>query len=155
MCQNPDTCINHIRLTGLFVCILCLFSLLYIHLTKKGNVLLGGDQRRTVSSEGHNESWHLEEEAAWHTYHSWWINLILPVQTQGWYSGLSGVPSERHTRQISAIQTHNSWHLIEYLILLTNAWQNRRVCRSARVCICVLPYHYFSYGYIVIKNINI
>lgn len=40
------------------------------------------------------------------TYHSWWINLILPVQTHGWYKGLSGVPSERHTRQISAAFTN-------------------------------------------------
>lgn len=45
----------------------------------------------------------LEVEGCW-TYHSWWINLMLPVQTQGWYSGLSWVPSERHTRQMSAVQ---------------------------------------------------
>lgn len=35
------------------------------------------------------------------THHSWWINLMLPVQMQGWYNGLSGVPSARHTRQMS------------------------------------------------------
>ena len=29
------------------------------------------------------------------------MNLMLPVQIQGWNRGLSGVPSHRHTRQIS------------------------------------------------------
>lgn len=33
---------------------------------------------------------------------------MLPVQTQGWYSGLSWVPSERHTRQISAEGAHKA-----------------------------------------------
>ena len=33
--------------------------------------------------------------------HSWWMNLMLPVQMQGWKRGLSGVPSHLQTRQIS------------------------------------------------------
>lgn len=36
------------------------------------------------------------------SYHSWWMNLILPVHTQGWKRGLSWVPSDRHTLHISA-----------------------------------------------------
>lgn len=35
------------------------------------------------------------------TYHSWWMNLMEPVQIQGWNSGFSEVPSDRQTRQMS------------------------------------------------------
>lgn len=55
----------------------------------------GGQKEKTFQGNNSNQQ----------THHSWWINLMLPVHTHGWYSGLSRVPSERHTRQISADHT--------------------------------------------------
>lgn len=81
-----------------------------------GESCLGGGG---LSGVHNNDSWRAK-----HTYHSWWINLILPVQTQGWYRGLSGVPSERHTRQISAADTNKH---IWYMTPIVRGWINTDV----------------------------
>lgn len=47
------------------------------------------------------------------TYHSWWMNLIEPVQIQGWKSGFSDVPSDRQTRQMSTRATVTLIQLIQ------------------------------------------
>lgn len=79
------------------------------------------------------------------TYHSWCMNLILPVQTQGWYRGLSGVPSERHTRRISAgsARTHRHKHIVcknrlvstRYPLLKpSNTERTGRGCVTGQLC---------------------
>lgn len=83
------------------------------------------------------------------------MNLILPVQTQGWYRGLSGVPSERHTRQISAI--HKQKHTT--VSILMNIWSSSpRVSKtdaraSVTGCVCGVIYMHSNRGYLVKSNI--
>lgn len=62
--------------------------------------LLGVKWKRCL----HSSQYSFREYLSHCTRQSWWMNLMLPVQMHGWKRGLSLLPSQRHTRQISETQ---------------------------------------------------